>query len=65
MARKIDFSTYSLNDLYLSAQAIDRDKYPERAKEIDRLIAEKEESNPDAHMKKSHLVPIITMRYTT
>ncbi|ESP94694.1 hypothetical protein [Pseudoalteromonas luteoviolacea] len=52
MARKIDFSTYSLNDLYLSARAIDRDKYPERAKEIDRLIAEKEESNPDAHMKK-------------
>jgi uncharacterized RDD family membrane protein YckC len=41
MDSKIDFSQYSLNDLYSSAKSIDRDMYPERAKEIDALIQEK------------------------
>ena len=42
MDSKIDFSQYSLNDLYSSVKSIDRDMYPERAKEIDALIQEKE-----------------------
>lgn len=44
---KIDFSSYSLNDLYSSAASIDRDKYPDRAKEIDDLIAKKEFEHPE------------------
>lgn len=42
MDSKIDFSSYSLNDLYSSAKSIDRDVYPERAKEIDEIIRQKE-----------------------
>jgi len=42
MDSKIDFSQYSLKDLYSSAKSIDRVMYPERAKEIDALIQEKE-----------------------
>ncbi|KZN62810.1 hypothetical protein N473_18015 [Pseudoalteromonas luteoviolacea CPMOR-1] len=42
MTRKIDFTTYSLDELYLSAKAVDREQYPKIAKEIDRLILEKE-----------------------
>ena len=41
MESKIDFSTYSLEELNSSAQTIDREKYPERAKEIDDLINQK------------------------
>lgn len=37
----IDFSSYSLNELYESKNSIDRDKYPERIKEIDYLIAQR------------------------
>jgi uncharacterized RDD family membrane protein YckC len=40
MEPKIDFSSYTLDELYSSAEAIDRVKYPERAQEIDRLINE-------------------------
>jgi len=41
MDSKIDFSSYSLNDLYQSGESIEREKYPERAKEIDSLIRQK------------------------
>ena len=47
MDSKIDFSSYSLNDLYSSAESIDRDMYPERAKEIDDLIRQKEAEYPE------------------
>lgn len=47
MDSKIDFSSYSLNDLYSSAELIDRDVYPERAAEIDSLIRQKEAENPE------------------
>ncbi|RYV01677.1 RDD family protein [Shewanella sp. OPT22] len=47
MDHKIDFSSYSLEDLYSSAQSIDRDAYPERAKEIDELILKKENEEPE------------------
>lgn len=47
MGSKIDFSSYSLNELYSSAESIDRDVYPERAKEIDELIRQKEAEHPE------------------
>ncbi len=47
MDSKIDFSSYSLNDLYSSAESIDRNVYPERAEEIDKLIRQKEAENPE------------------
>jgi uncharacterized RDD family membrane protein YckC len=47
MDSKIDFSSYSLNDLYSSAESIDRELYPERAKEIDSLIRQKEIDSPE------------------
>lgn len=47
MDSKIDFTSYSLNDLYSSAESIDRDIYPERAKEIDGLIHQKEAYLPE------------------
>ncbi|WP_024609695.1 RDD family protein [Pseudoalteromonas sp. TB64] len=47
MEFEIDFSTYSLDDLYSSARGIDREKYPERAKEIDDLIRQKELESPN------------------
>ena len=37
MDSEIDFSTYTLDELYSSARAIDRETYPDRAKEIDDL----------------------------
>jgi len=45
MDSKIDFSSYSLNDLYQSGESIDREKYPEIAKEIDGLILQKKTDN--------------------
>lgn len=42
MDAKINFSSYSLDELYASAESIDRDLYPERAKEIDDMIIQKE-----------------------
>lgn len=47
MDSNIDFSEYSLDDLYSSAEKIDREKYPDRAKEIDDLIAKKLQENPE------------------
>lgn len=52
MNTQIDFSTYSLEELYSSAEKVDRDTYPERALEIERLIIEKEneiaQNNPES-----------------
>ncbi|MEP1553281.1 MAG: RDD family protein [Paraglaciecola sp.] len=47
MGSKINFSSYSLNDLYSSAESIDRDMYPERAKEIEDLIRKREAEHPE------------------
>ena len=47
MDKPIDFSTYSLEELYSSAEKIDRQQYPERAVEIDKLIKEKEQEYPE------------------
>ncbi|MBH0037980.1 RDD family protein [Pseudoalteromonas sp. SWN166] len=46
MDSEIDFSTYTLDELYSSAQAIDRERFPERAKEIDELIETREAQDP-------------------
>jgi uncharacterized RDD family membrane protein YckC len=46
MDSKIDFSTYTLEELYSSAASIDRELYPERAKLIDDLILQKQQ-DPD------------------
>jgi uncharacterized RDD family membrane protein YckC len=43
MDSKIDFSSYSLEDLYSSAASIDRELHPERAKLIDDLILQKQQ----------------------
>lgn len=37
-----DYKNYTLNDLYSAASAINQQKFPERAAEIQQLIAEKE-----------------------
>lgn len=42
MENEIDFSKYSLNDLYSSAESIDREQFPDRARMIDKLILQKE-----------------------
>ena len=47
MASTIDFSTYSLEELYDSSRSIDRNLYPDRAKEIDELILKKEKEKPE------------------
>ena len=47
MDSKINFAAYSLNELYSSAATIDRGTYPERAKEIDELILQKEAELPE------------------
>jgi len=43
MDSNIDFSNYSLEELYSSAASIDRELYPERAKLIDDLILQKQQ----------------------
>lgn len=50
MDSKIDFSTYTLDELYSSARAIDREAYPDRAKEIDDLIKTREEQSPSENI---------------
>jgi uncharacterized RDD family membrane protein YckC len=50
MDSKIDFSTYTLDELYSSARAIDREAYPERAKEIDDLIKTREAQSPSENI---------------
>ena len=47
MKKEVDFSKYSLEELYESAKSIDRDKYPERTKIIDALIREKQSHLPE------------------
>lgn len=42
MDTQIDFTTYTLDELYSSAKVIDRERFPERAKEIDDLIKTRE-----------------------
>jgi hypothetical protein len=51
MRLKVDFSSYSLNDLYSSAESVDRTKYPDRAKEIDDLIREREQGTQKGTLK--------------
>ncbi|MBT1451386.1 RDD family protein [Glaciecola sp. XM2] len=46
MDLKIDFSRYTLDELYDSSRNIDRDMYPERAREIDALIAQRQNELP-------------------
>ena len=50
MDSKIDFSTYTLDELYSSARAIDREAYPDRAKEIDDLIKTREAQSPSENV---------------
>ena len=50
MDSEIDFSTYTLDELYSSARAIDREAYPDRAKEIDDLIETREAQNPSENI---------------
>jgi len=47
MDAQIDYSKYSLEDLYSAAENVDREAYPERAKEIDDLIAQREKESPE------------------
>lgn len=46
MELDVDFSKYSLDELYSVAESIDREAYPDRAREIDQHIAEKEKELP-------------------
>lgn len=46
MRFKVDFTKYSLEELYESAESIDRERFAERAELIDALIREKESSLP-------------------
>ncbi|WP_076924302.1 RDD family protein [Pseudoalteromonas sp. EB27] len=50
MDSEIDFSTYTLDELYSSARAIDRETYPDRAKEIDDLIKTREAQSPSENV---------------
>ncbi|ATG79605.1 RDD family protein [Pseudoalteromonas sp. B131b] len=50
MDSQIDFSTYTLDELYSSAKAIDREAYPDRAKEIDNLIKTREAQSPSVNV---------------
>jgi len=50
MDSEIDFSTYTLDELYSSARAIDRETYPDRAKEIDDLIKTRETQSPSENI---------------
>ena len=45
---KIDFSSYSLAELRDAQAAIDREQYPQRAEEIDALIAQKRAEQPES-----------------
>ena len=45
MDSKIDFTLYTLEELESAAESIDSDEYPERAKEINRLIQERSVTN--------------------
>jgi uncharacterized RDD family membrane protein YckC len=43
----IDFTSYTLEELYSAAEQIDSEQYPERAAEINKLIAEKTVVEPE------------------
>lgn len=47
MSTTIDYSTYSIEELYSAAEAIDREQFPERAAELDQLIVKREAENPE------------------
>jgi len=47
MDSKIDFTSYTLEELTSAASTIDKEKYPERAEEINRLIQERAVGQPE------------------
>ena len=47
MDSKINFSSYTLDELYDSSNSINRELYPDRAKEIDSLIIQKKQELPE------------------
>ncbi|MBE0368948.1 RDD family protein [Pseudoalteromonas aurantia] len=51
MDSKINFNNYTLEELYDSAQSIDRDAYPDRAKEIDELIVKRQNEQPQSEVE--------------
>jgi len=46
MDAQVDYSTYTLKELYTEAEKIDREAEPQRAKEIDELIIQREQERP-------------------
>jgi hypothetical protein len=64
MDAKIDFTTYSLNDLYSSSESIDREKYPDTAKEIDALIFQKEQESSEVNTQNNPISKIKLIRVT-
>ena len=58
MDSKINFKNYTLEELYDSAQSIDRNAYPDRAKEIDELIVKRQNEQPqnDVEERTEHKV---------
>jgi uncharacterized RDD family membrane protein YckC len=46
MDSRINFNNYTLGELYDSARSIDRNAYPDRAKEIDELILKRQSEQP-------------------
>ena len=57
MTSQIDFSNYSLSELYEAANSIDRDAFPERAQRIDALIQERTKES-DPQLAPSQVEPI-------
>ncbi|WP_288129988.1 RDD family protein [Microbulbifer sp.] len=53
MDSKINFNNYTLEELYDSARSIDRDAYPDRAKEIDELIVKRQSEQPPAEIEEN------------
>jgi len=47
MDSKIDFTSYTLEELHSAAETIDSDLYPERAEEINQLIQDKSVTNSE------------------
>lgn len=47
MDEKINYSNYTLEDLQSALAGIDRDASPERAEELEKLVAEREQSHPE------------------
>lgn len=53
MDSKINFNNYTLEELYDSARSIDRDAYPDRAKEIDELIVKRQSEQPPGEIEEN------------